>query len=282
MSQNQRPLTAEEIRTFDKDGVLFVKNMFSNLEMDLLLQTAKTDKVMESKSYGRKDAEGGISKLSLWNHPPNNLYGMFARCNRLVEGTEALLKDEVYHYHSKLMLKEAFIGGKWQWHQDYGYWYNNGCLFPDMLSVMIAVDRTTKENGCLQVLKGSHKMGRVHHQTTGEQAGADMERVNEAIKHFELVYCEMEPGDALFMHSNILHTSAANKSPNPRWTLICCYNTKHNDPYKDSHHPRYTPLQKVADSAILEMGPRGFSADDKYFIDPKKDVSATSETLSKN
>jgi hypothetical protein len=32
-----------------------------------------------------------------------------------------LLKGEVYHYHTKLMMKEARTGGKHLWHQDYGY-----------------------------------------------------------------------------------------------------------------------------------------------------------------
>jgi len=36
--------------------------------------------------------------------------------------------------------------------------------------------------------------------------------------------------------------------------LICCYNAKSNDPYKDSHHPRYTKLDKVDDSMVLEVG----------------------------
>ena len=36
----------------------------------------------------------------------------------------------MYHYHSKLMLKEPEVGGAWVWHQDYGYWYQNGCLYP--------------------------------------------------------------------------------------------------------------------------------------------------------
>ena len=31
------------------------------------------------------------------------------------------------------------------------YWYNNGCMFPDMCSVFIAIDDCSKENGCLQV-----------------------------------------------------------------------------------------------------------------------------------
>src|SRR5204863_8894150 len=141
-----------------------------------------------------KDTAGRESKLSLWNHPGEDIYGMIARCRRVVEGMEQLLGDEVYHYHSKMMLKEPEVGGAWEWHQDYGYWYSNGCLFPYMASCLIAIDRATKDNGCLQVIKGSHQMGRIDHGKAGEQKGADIERVNEALKNLELVYCEMEPG----------------------------------------------------------------------------------------
>ncbi|MGI9504909.1 MAG: hypothetical protein ACR2RE_17830, partial [Geminicoccaceae bacterium] len=45
-----------------------------------------------------------------------------------------------------------------------------------------------------------------------------------------------------------------NRSDDRRWTLICCYNAARNDPYLDHHHPRYTPLEKVADAAIKEAG----------------------------
>ena len=44
-----------------------------------------------------------------------------------------------------MMVKEAEVGGAWEWHQDYGYWYNNGALFPDMASCMIAVDEAQKK-----------------------------------------------------------------------------------------------------------------------------------------
>ena len=57
----------------------------------------------------------------------------------------------------------------------------------------------------------------------------------------------MEPGDALFFHCNLLHRSDQNRSEHPRWSMICCYNAARNDPYKESHHPRYTPLRKVPD-----------------------------------
>jgi hypothetical protein len=69
---------------------------------------------------------------------------MFARCGRMVDSVEKLLEGEVYHYHSKMILKDAKIGGAWTWHQDYGYWYQNGVLYPLLTSVMIAVDRSTR------------------------------------------------------------------------------------------------------------------------------------------
>ena len=55
---------------------------------------------------------------------------------------------------------------------------NNGFLFPDMLSVVTALTPATKANGCLQMIRGSHKMGRIEHGFSGEQVGADMEKVN--------------------------------------------------------------------------------------------------------
>ncbi len=54
--------------------------------------------------------------------------------------------------------------------------YQNGCMFPDMGSVFMPVDKCMKENGCLQVLRGSHKLGRIQHCLVGDQAGADDER----------------------------------------------------------------------------------------------------------
>jgi ectoine hydroxylase-related dioxygenase (phytanoyl-CoA dioxygenase family) len=103
----------------------------------------------------------------------------------------------------------------------------------------------------LQVIRSSHQLGRIDHGKTGDQTGADLERVNVALERMELVHVECEPGDAIFFDSNLLHRSDMNASDDPRWSIICCYNARRNDPYKDSRHPRYTPLVKVTADAIL-------------------------------
>lgn len=271
-------LSEQQVNDFHRNGFILVRSLFDKEEIDLLKRTAVEDRELDKHSFGRADGEGGTVRLSLWNHPGDNIYGVFARSNRIVDNAEKLLDGEVYHYHSKMILKDPEIGGAWAWHQDYGYWYQNGVLFPDLVSVFIAVDRATKENGCLQVIKGSHLMGRVDHVLTGDQAGADQERVDEALKRMELIYCEMEPGDTIFFHSNLLHRSDQNRSLNPRWSLICCYNAARNDPYKESHHPRYTKLEKVDDSKIKEVGMKRFedSPADASFLDPDRDHSSKS------
>jgi Phytanoyl-CoA dioxygenase (PhyH) len=94
------------------------------------------------------------------------------------------------------------------------------------------------------------------------------------------MYVEMEPGDALFFHSNLLHRSDQNRSEHPRWSMICCYNAARNDPYKEAHHPRYTPLKVVPDSAIKEVGVKRFADDtsDVAWLENAKDRSARALT----
>jgi ectoine hydroxylase len=269
-------LNTQQLRQYNDDGYLLVESLFDSEEIELLHRSAKADKQLDDHAYGRDDGEGGTVRLSLWNHPGDGIYGAFARSNRLVSAAEALLGDEPYHYHSKMIMKEARVGGAWAWHQDYGYWYSNGVLTPNLVSSFIAVDRATRENGCLQVIRGSHHCGRVHHVLTGDQAGADAERVAEILKRYELVHVEMNPGDVLFFHSNLLHRSDRNNSENSRWSMICCYNARSNDPYKESHHPRYTPLDRLDDTKIKEIGVKRFGDDlaEVAFLDPDRDASA--------
>jgi ectoine hydroxylase len=272
------PLSLDQLAEYERDGYMLVGGMFDAEEIGLLLRSAREDRALDQHSFGKADGEGGRVRLSLWNHPGEGIYGMFARCRRMVNSAEQILDDEVYHYHSKMIMKDPLIGGAWAWHQDYGYWYQNGVLWPDLVSVFIAADPCTRENGCLQVIQGSHKLGRIDHVLSGDQAGADLDRVNHVLDRLPLVHVEMKPGDALFFHPNTLHRSDRNTSPNPRWSLICCYNARHNDPYKDSHHPRYTPLEKVDDAMIRTVGVKRFADDtsDVAWLDPAEDLSSRS------
>ena len=250
------PVSETQLSEFERDGFLIVEALLDAEEADLLGQIARADHQMQQDASSRADGEGGAVKLLVENEVRDDIYGAICRSERVVDRMEALLDGEVYHYHHKMILKEPRVGGAWAWHQDYGYWYNNGCLFPEMASCMIAVDRATWANGCLQVIRGSHRMGRIDHGPIGDQTGADEERVQAALDRLELVHVELAPGSALFFHANLLHRSDQNTSDDPRWAFICCYNTARNDPYKESRHPRYTPLEKWPHARVKEVGRR--------------------------
>ena len=271
-------LTKTQLSKFEKNGFLIERNLFDSEETQLLQKTAKDDQELDRRSQGRRDRSGATVRLTLWNHPGDGIYGMFARCKKLVGRMEELLDGEVYHYHSKMILKDPEIGGAWEWHQDYGYWYHYGCLQPLMASAMIAVDPAKLNNGCLEALKGSHHLGRLDHSLAGDQSGADPERVQIAMEYFERVQVELEPGDTLFFHCNLLHCSGQNHSPDPRWAMICCYNAARNNPFKASRHPQYTPLEQVDDTLIKMVGLRRFNdSADVDFMGEKVDRSIPSD-----
>lgn len=265
-------LTPDHVKAYHNDGYVVLKKFCTDAEIDRLYTTALQDDAMRKNALDLNDQTGKKTRLSLWFTPGNDVFGYLTRSERMVQASAQLLDSDapVCHFHSKLMQKEPRVGGAWEWHQDYGYWYKNQFLFPDqLLSVMIALTKANKENGCLQVIKGSHKMGRVNHGFAGEQVGADMVMVNNALQTMELVYCELEAGDALFFHPNLLHRSEANLSEHPRWSIISCYCSQSNLAYNETSTSWKTPVAVVPDDAILNWEAESLSNAD--FLKKEKD-----------
>jgi ectoine hydroxylase len=232
-------MSAAEIVAFNTDGFFIVRGMYDAEEVDLLRRAMQEDPEVASHMLDRLDAHGAATRIALWNRAGDSVYGMAARCERMVDTMEALLGGPVYHFQSKLTAKQPFVGGAWEWHQDYG---------------------------CLQMVRGSHLLGRIDHvPVPGEgQNVADPARMKDIVARLEIVPCELEPGDAVFFHSNTLHRSDQNRSPHRRWTLICCYNRVDNDTLVRDHDRYYVKLDKVPDSAVTAAGLR-FAGGDEHF-----------------
>lgn len=266
-------LTNEQVADYNRDGYVIVRNFLQPEEVKKLYSIAIEDNAMRKHSFDLNDQTGKKTKLALWYTPGNDAYGLLTKSRRMIESVDKLMGGDsaVCHFHSKLMQKEPKVGGAWEWHQDYGYWYKNEFLFPDqMMSVMVAITDANKNNGCLQVIKGTHSMGRIEHGFAGEQVGASQHYVDLALKTMELVYVELKAGDALFFHSNLLHRSEANLSDNSRWSLISCYNRSGNRPYNESSSSSTVPLESVPDEALLQWETTGLG-DGANFLEKEKD-----------
>ena len=266
-------LSPQQIESYHADGYVIVNNFLKEKEVKKLFAIATGDGTLRKHAFDLNDQSGKKTKLTLWYTPGNDAYGLLTKSERMINSVNQLMEGDapVCHFHSKLMQKEPRVGGAWEWHQDYGYWYKNEFLFPgQMMSVMVGISEANKVNGCLQVIKGSHKMGRIEHGFAGEQVGASQHYVDLALKTMELIYVELKPGDALFFHSNLLHRSEANLSESARWSLISVYNRSTNIPYNEPSQSSTIPLQAVPDEALMEWESKQMS-DEAHFLEKEKD-----------
>jgi hypothetical protein len=264
---SQRPLSEEEVAAYWRDGFVALPGFFAADEVAPLQAACRADPSIDGALVGLSDSTGAVQQVVSWTDLADTLVGVFPRLARIVEGATALIGAPVYHWHSKLSLKPPRSEGRWDWHQDYGYWYFDGCLWPDMTSCMIAIDPATRENGCVQLVKGSHRLGRVEHTRVGQASGVEPERLAQILARLETVHCLMQPGDAVFFHCNTLHASGANRTDGPRTLLHCSYNAVHNSTSKPGQeHHAYKPLSVLPDT-VLREGRYG-GAFDQQFLAP--------------
>ena len=245
-------LTQEQIAQYHQEGFLIVQGLFGADEVEALQRSLETDtRAYEQGEIQALDNTGNAYSIIYWSELGDSLLGIFPRVARMVEGAEALLGESCYHWYSKITRKLP-QSGRVEWHQDYGSWYHDGCLSPQLISCAVAIEASTLGNGCLQMLKGSHKLGRMDVIEIGNTVGADPQRMKRALEQFELVDCEMEPGDAIFFHSNVLHGSPPNRSDRSRAMMFCTYNAVSNAPFieEGQQHHQYRPLHKMPDATI--------------------------------
>ena len=238
-------LTSDQVADYDQDGYLLVPDLFAPPEVAAMLREVEGGERVAAHVRDAADATGKAAKLALWGDIGPDIWGAATTAPRLVNAIQTLMRDQAVFFHGKVMLKVAHSGGAWEWHQDYGYRYGNGYVYPRLMSAFVALDPATRENGCLQVLRGSHKMGRLTHGQIAGQTGADMSRIHQLEPLFERVHCEMSPGSVLFFDCNLLHASAANESDHDRRAFIVCYNALSN--------PQLTP-DGVADQKPCPIG----------------------------
>lgn len=254
-----RPTSArslkDEVATFWKQGFSVVRGVFKQEEMAVLKEIVARHAGMKAHAARALERSAGTTRPSfetvyVWNDTAGkDAFAKATRSHRIIDRLEAFFGDQVYVYHNKVALKYPGVVG-FSYHQDYAYWYDMGNLYPDMATAYIAVDRATQANGCLKLIEGSHKLGRLNHvhRDGVSDSGVDVERLEQIVKVLPEVQITLDVGDVVIFHCNVLHGSDDNHSGESRIGLLGCYNTRHNDPYKSAHgHPGWHPQEKLSD-----------------------------------
>ena len=126
-----------------------------------------------------------------------------------------LLDGSVRFWHDQLFCKPAQHGGVVAWHQDYSYWTRTQPIAH--LSCWIGLDDSTRENGCVHYVPGSHRWDLL--PVTG--LADDMHAIRSVLTpdqqdQFKPVPIELKAGECSFHHPLMVHGSFENRSDRPR------------------------------------------------------------------
>lgn len=157
--------------------------------------------------------------LGAWRITPG-LHDVLWNPRFLVAASQLLGNVPVRFWHDQIFWKPAKQGGVVAWHQDYSYWTRTKPVAH--LTCWCGLDDSTKENGCLQYIPGSHKWGLLPKPVIAGELHGIKDYLSEAQKQqFENPsYAEVKAGEAIFHHSLTLHGSGANTSSRPRRAFV--------------------------------------------------------------
>jgi len=136
---------------------------------------------------------------------------------RLVDALTALVGPDLEFLSDKLVMKSATVDFASPWHQDWPYWRG-----AHKVSVWIALDDATIENGCLRLLPGSHRR-LLEHGGIQDGPGFVNRIAPDQLDESRAIDAEMQAGSALIFSDLAVHSSRPNRSGKSRRSLISTY-----------------------------------------------------------
>lgn len=235
-------LSKEQLSTFERTGIVALPRLFSTHEIKHMrdeidaLASEPDRPAYVWKFYDESAKARGehiLSRIERFvpHHP--------ALRELLVTGAPAKLASELLHepallFKDKVNLKlpgsDGFLA-----HQDaQAGWRVYG---PSHLTVMISVDATTRENGCLEVATGPRRR---------ELCGSEWQPLSaDAVPEESFEPLETEPGDVVAFDSYVVHRSAPNRTNHPRRVIYATYNPQSQghcyERYFADKHKNYPP-----------------------------------------
>jgi ectoine hydroxylase len=253
-------LTAGQVEEFNSEGFLFFPQLFSAEEVGVLREEVPK-LYAERRPENVREKNGNAVRTNFAAHTYNEVYRKLAHHPRLVEPAEQLLGEKIYIHQFKINGKAAFDGDVWQWHQDFGTWYNDDEMpTPRAMNLAVFLEDVNEFNGPLMFIPRSHRQGRLeagHDVSTTSYPlwTLDNAKITELVEQGGLVAPKGPAGSALMFHCNLVHASGSNMTPWNRTIVYISANTVGNAIRRFSRpdyiaHRDFTPIDCLADDCL--------------------------------
>jgi ectoine hydroxylase-related dioxygenase (phytanoyl-CoA dioxygenase family) len=200
------------VEQFDRDGYVIVRDVLD----DGLIGEMREHVEWLNRTYpGRVETEdhNRVRFDAFWLRVVSD--------PRLLDIAEAFIGPDIALFASSYFTKQPYTGVPVLWHQDGVFWP----LEPmEVVTVWLAVDDSTPENGCLRVIPGTHKMDFKEWQAKKDVPNALEAQIDPRfVEEDKAVDLILKAGDVSIHHPNIIHGSNANVSPHRRCGLTVRY-----------------------------------------------------------
>jgi len=237
-------LTSAQLLQFHKDGFIVLRGFVDTMYCDAILEVAlqhledeiepiETELGYDTRSkeyrttvtdYSSKDEEETIIVRRLRQvYERNPLFKSWMEEPKIRPVLQQILDDDVVvttAHHNSIMTKIPYYSRATKWHQDRRYWrYSDD----NLVSIWLALDSETSENGVLEFIPGSHKMNFSMEQFDEKEYLSESNELNVELMR-KKVSTDLQKGDVVIFHSLLLHR--ANKNSTDRAKISFVYTVK--------------------------------------------------------
>jgi hypothetical protein len=215
-------LTDEQVASFHRDGFLRIDTLTDDAEIALLL--GLYDELFERDSGfvagDRIELNADVTRAPLpqvvnpERYAPQLIQGLAYRNAQAM--ARQLLGPDCVPTGNHAILKPARIGGATPWHQDEAYW--DPRYAHRAVSIWLALQPATFENGCMRFIPGSHRWPVLAHELIAAESHGL--RVSESLPEAPDTNCELRASGATIHDGRTLHSAGPNLSGEPRRALV--------------------------------------------------------------
>jgi phytanoyl-CoA hydroxylase len=168
---------AEQRAAYEQDGYLVFPELLDATEL-AVLRSALAEVLRDAEGLTETNDKFSITRSEDGGYSVRRIFDPIARHQafqdlvlkpKILDAVESLIGPNIQLHHTKLNLKPpSSREARFEWHQDYPFFPHTNF---DLLAVMIFLDDSTQENGCLTIIPGSHKWGPRNHLFARMMAG---------------------------------------------------------------------------------------------------------------
>lgn len=253
MSRSGGGLSARERQQFHEDGFLRVRNLLPTLSLQPLIDelagyvddgiqgAVKHGLLDPSDTYPDAPFETRLAQVSNACSDPNWIWSNYFRDQKirtagmftlrtapaLLDVVASLIGEEIlahpqFNYRAKLPDQAITVI---PWHQDLAYLVPEEAGDTLVVNVWLPLVQATEANGCMQVIRGSHRYDLIahnfHDQTPGHTGGKGISE--QELPPGEVVTAELEVGDVLLTSERVVHRGLPNRADTVRWSVDTRY-----------------------------------------------------------